>query len=334
MSLQELSNYTFQSRYSQYNHEKGRKETWEEAVERIFDMHRKKYADKIEASDDLKNLVDFAEKQYKQKRVIGSQRNLQFGGEPTLKNNLKSFNCTYTVVDRLRVFQEILMALLCGSGVGASVRNRHISLLPQIHGRSEKEKVFVIPDSIEGWSDSIGVLLSSFVTKESAVFPEFSNHKVVFDFSKIRPKGSLIANRFKAPGPEGLRQSLEKVTKILEKASGSLSSLECYDIIAHISDAVLSGGIRRSALIILFDHDDNDMMSAKTGDWFIKNPQRARSNNSACVIRQTCTKEDFHKLIECARSQGEPGFFFCDEKDLDSGANPCLEISLYPKNKK
>lgn len=333
MSVQALADYTFQSRYSQYCHDLERKETWEEAVDRIFDMHRTKYSEEISQSQELKDLVDFAHKEYKKKRVIGSQRNLQFGGEPTLRHNLKSFNCTYTLVDRPRVFQEILFTLLCGSGVGASVRNRHINLLPNLQKRTKTIKKFEIEDSIEGWADAVGVLYSSFLDSSKGVFPEFSGHLIDFDFSKIRPKGALIANRFKAPGPNGLKQSLQKVERLLESRieDGFLRPIDCYDVIAHISDAVLSGGIRRSALIILFDQDDDEMMNAKTGDWFVKNPQRARSNNSACVVRQTCTKEQFNKLIECAREQGEPGFFFCDEKDLHSGANPCLEISLYPK---
>lgn len=247
MSVTALSEYTFQSRYSQYDDTLKRKETWGEAVKRIFDMHRDKYAGHIEKSEELKNLVDFAEKEYKKKHVIGSQRNLQFGGEPTIKHNLKSFNCTYTLADRPRVFQEILFTLLCGSGVGVSVRKRHVGALPGLVARTKNSKKFEIEDSIEGWADAVGVLYSSFVNAEKAVFPEFSGHAVEFDFSKIRPKGALIANRFKAPGPDGLRQSLEKVEVLLNGRveSGDLRPIDCYDIVAHISDAVLSGGIRR-----------------------------------------------------------------------------------------
>lgn len=336
MSIKALSEYTFYSRYSQRNKEEKRRETWNEAVERLFDMHRIKYAKEIQTNPELGEYIDFAEDQQKKKRVLASQRSLQFAAEPILKHELKMFNCLFTHIDRERVFQEMMYSLLCGCGVGFSVQHQHIDQLGDFNIPQDGDTVFTIPDSIEGWSDAVGVLMASWSTKMWGEFDEYRGKNIKFDFSKIRPEGELISGRFKAPGPEGLKCSLEKIRSILvdlskDKKSFKLRPIDAYDIIMHISDAVLSGGVRRSATLCLFSKEDKEMLNAKTGNWFVDNPQRARSNNSVALLRGHVSKEEFAEIMRSTREYGEPGFIWTD--DLESGYNPCVEINLYPKTK-
>jgi ribonucleoside-triphosphate reductase (thioredoxin) len=335
MSIKALSDYTYYSRYARYNKEEKRRETWEEAVTRVFDMHRTKYAKQIEKHPELNDYISFAENMQKKKRVLAAQRSLQFAGDPIFKHELKMFNCLFTHIDRERVFQEIMYSLLCGCGVGFSVQKQHVEKLAFIKLPTAGNKTYVVEDSIEGWADAIGVLMDSYFCKLDQ-FKEYHGYSMEFDFSKIRPEGSLIAGQFKAPGPNGLKSSLEKIQKVLtsrvyDVTETQLRPIDAYDIIMHISDAVLSGGVRRSATLCLFSHDDDEMLNAKIGDWFITNPQRGRSNNSAALLKGKVTREEFNKLIESTKQFGEPGFIWLD--DLDIGYNPCVEISLYPKTR-
>ena len=329
MSIKALSDYTYYSRYARYNKEEKRRETWEEAVTRVFDMHRKKYADKIEEHPELNDYISFAENMQKKKRVLAAQRSLQFAGDPIFKHQLKIYNCLTTHIDRPRVFQEIMYSLLCGCGVGFSVQKQHVEKLPNIKRfLSRPEKTYIIQDSIEGWADAVGVLMDSYF-ESTTQFGEYHGHKIIFDYSLIRPEGSLIAGQFKAPGPNGLKASLEKIEGVIWNLINADSSkeiklrpIDCYDIIMHISDAVLSGGVRRSATLCLFSHDDEEMMNAKIGDWFIKNPQRGRSNNSAALLKGHVTEEEFSNLMKSAKDFGEPGFIWVD--DLNTCFNPCV----------
>lgn len=331
MSIKALSEYTFVSKYSRFNKEKGRRETWEEAVARVFDMHRKKYAEKILENPELESLIDFAQKMQNKKRVLAAQRSLQFAGDPIFKHELKMYNCLTTHIDRDRVFAECMYSLLCGCGVGFSVQKQHVSKISNIAKRSNEAKTFVIDDSIEGWADAVGCLMESYFNN-GPEFKEFHGKKVDFDFSKIRPKDALIAGQFKAPGPNGLKAALEKIEVIIEKrleTDNKLKPIDCYDILMHVSDAILSGGIRRSATLCLFSHDDEEMMTAKTGNWFVANPQRARSNNSAALLKGHVTKEEFASLMKSTREFGEPAFIWVD--DLDMCYNPCVEIGMIPR---
>ena len=331
MSIKALSEYTFVSKYSRFNKEKKRRETWEEAVSRVYDMHRKKYAKQISENPELSELIDFSQKMQNKKRVLAAQRSLQFAGDPIFKHELKLFNCLTTHIDRNRVFAECMYSLLCGCGVGFSVQKQHVAKISNIQKRDKPSKIFVIEDSIEGWGDAIGVLMSSyFVDKQD--FPEFFGHKVEFDYSLIRAEGTLIAGQFKAPGPHGLKSAINKIEKLIDSRlenSNRLRPIDSYDILMHISDAILSGGIRRSATLCLFSHDDEEMMSAKTGNWFIDNPQRGRSNNSAALLKGHVSKEEFHKLMKSTEEFGEPAFIWVD--DLDICYNPCVEIGMIPK---
>lgn len=334
----QLPEYTRISRYSQYNPDKKRRETWSEQTERVFKMHKVKFAKHLE-DEKFMEAFEFAKDMVNKKHVLGSQRALQFGGPAILNKHARIYNCAATYIDRQRVFQEIMFTLLCGVGIGFSVQKHHIEKLPRLVKPNEESVVtYVIPDSIEGWSDAVGVLMGSyFINDESETSDSFFGKTVKFDYSLIRPKGSPISHMGgKAPGPDGLKSSLENVRKILdecvmEKETNKLRSIQCYDILMHISDAVLSGGIRRSATLCLFSLDDEEMINAKTGDWYIKNPQRARSNNSALLLRDQIPEEKYMKLIESVKQFGEPGLIFAD--NTETLYNPCVEISLYGYDK-
>lgn len=332
MSLNELQNYTYYSKYARYVPEKKRRETWKESVKRVKDMMLEKYKDFPDVFDDIEYAYDYMLK----KKVLGSQRILQFGGEPVLKKNARAYNCTASYADRLRFFPECMYLLLCGCGTGFSVQKHHADLLPnftkeRIKDKSLPKKIFDIEDSIEGWSDSLAVLLSSYF--EDPIFPEYYNCEVEFNYNKIRPAGAYLSScSGKAPGPEPLYRSLNKIYDLLEavKLNRRLRPIDAYDIVMHSSDAVLSGGVRRSATLCLFSVDDEEMYNAKTGDWYYKNPQRGRSNNSAMLLRDETTFEEFENLIKSSRTWGEPGFIWSSHKDMI--VNPCGEVGLFAKD--
>jgi len=329
-ALQELQNYTFVSKYARWLEDKNRRETWKEAVDRVREMMHTAYADKNIGSD-----IDWAYDIMYKKKVLGSQRALQFGGEPILKRHAKIYNCTSSYCDRLRFFQECFWLLLCGSGTGFSVQKHHVSKLPSLEHEIEEGQAtkYVIDDSIEGWADSLGVLLSSYFSRPVEEFKQYKNTHVVFDYSNIRPKGSSLASGVgKAPGYEPLANGLEKIRTVLDRCitngQKKLKPIDAYDIIMHSSDAVLSGGVRRSASLALFSHDDTEMAKAKTGNWYSENPQRARSNNSALLLKETTTYEEFELLMQSVKEFGEPGFIWSDSTEMTF--NPCVEVGMWP----
>jgi ribonucleoside-diphosphate reductase alpha chain len=329
-ALQELQNYTFVSKYARWLEDKNRRETWKEAVDRVREMMHIQYADKNIGSD-----IDWAYDMMYKKKVLGSQRALQFGGEPILKRHAKIYNCTSSHCDRLRFFQECFWLLLCGSGTGFSVQKHHVAKLPSLEHQVEEGQAtkYVIDDSIEGWANSLGVLLSSYSSKPTEEFKQYKNAHIVFDYSNIRPKGSSLASGVgKAPGYEPLANGLEKIRTLLDKCiqngQKKLKPIDAYDIIMHSSDAVLSGGVRRSASLALFSHDDVEMTKAKTGNWYSENPQRARSNNSALLLKETTTYEEFELLMQSVKEFGEPGFIWSDSTEMTF--NPCVEVGMWP----
>jgi ribonucleoside-diphosphate reductase alpha chain len=328
-ALQELQNYTFVSKYARWIEDKNRRETWKEAVDRVKNMMHTQYPD-------VKEDIDWAYDMMYKKKILGSQRALQFGGEPILKRHAKIYNCTSSYCDRLRFFQECFWLLLCGSGTGFSVQKHHVAKLPtlehDIPDNNEGTK-YVIEDSIEGWADALGVLLSSYFSKPIEEFKIYKNTYVVFDYSNIRPKGSSLASGVgKAPGFEPLQNGLEKIRTLLDRCISNgqkkLRPIDAYDIVMHSSDAVLSGGVRRSASLALFSPDDEEMAKAKTGNWYIDNPQRARSNNSALLLKNETTLEEFQELMESVKEFGEPGFIWSDSTEMTF--NPCVEVGMWP----
>lgn len=329
---QMLSQSKFYMGYSRWLEDKQGYESWDEAVARVMNMHREKYKDKMTPL--LEEYISFAENAYKEQLVLGAQRALQFGGEQLFKHESRIYNCSVSHTDRPAFFNEAFYLLLCGCGVGFSVQKHHVEQIPDIHQRSKKKvKIFQVPDSIEGWADAVGVLLSSYLV-DGGVFPEYKGCQVHFDFTKIRPKGAMISGGFKAPGADGLRSALVKIETLLDKTLGDaveakITPIVAYDITMHISDAVLSGGVRRSATICLFDKDDQEMLTAKTGNWFIDNPQRGRSNNSAMLKRDELTLDEWQNIMRSVRDYGEPGFIFTD--NLEFAYNPCVEIGMLPR---
>lgn len=327
-----MSQAKFYEGYSRWSEEHGRYETWEESVSRVMQMHRQHYAAEIAQSPELAQLINEAESLYKLKYVLGAQRALQFGGDQLLRHQMKMFNCTSSYADRPEFFGEVFYILLCGAGAGFSVQQHHVARLPDIAERKKQAKVYEVEDSIEGWADALAVLMSSYFVG-GGTHPDFEGRKVYFDLSGVRAKGSLISGGFKAPGPEPLRRALDKIEHLIQgrvlRGEQRLRPIDVYDIVMHASNAVLAGGVRRSATICLFSPDDNDMIAAKTGNWFEENPQRARSNNSAVIVRDNVTREQFSQYMESIRQYGEPGFYFVNSTEHTT--NPCVEIGMFPQ---
>ena len=319
----------FYEGYSRWDDALGRYETWEESVSRVMNMHREYYKDKM--TDELSVLIDEAEALYKLKYVLGAQRALQFGGEQILKHQMRMYNCTSSYADRAAFFGELFYVLLCGAGAGFSVQKHHVAKLPKVAQRKGQAKIHEVEDSIEGWATALDVLMSSFFVG-GGKHPEYAGRRVYFDLNKIRPKGSMISGGFKAPGPEPLRKALDKIEHLVQGAvlagRNSLKPIEVYDICMHAADAVLAGGVRRSATICLFSPDDDEMIKAKTGDWYVQNPQRGRSNNSAVIVRKEADREQFAEIMKSIKQFGEPGFVFTES--TEHTYNPCVEIGKYP----
>lgn len=308
-----LSDITIYTKYAKYLPKLERRETWEELIQRNMEMHIEKYPDIRESIEAIYKDFVFT------KKVLPSMRSLQFGGRAIEINNTRIFNCAYMPVDSYHAFSEAMFLLLSGAGVGYSVQNHHIDKLPEIHKPDYTRKTkYLVNDSIIGWADAIKRLIKSYYN---------SGPHVEFDLSDIRPKGALLITAGgKAPGAEPLRVCLVKIEAILrnKKDKTKLTDIECHDIMCHIADSVLSGGIRRSAMISLFDLDSNEMINCKSGNWWELNPQRGRANNSAVILRHKIDKKTFDKLwerIELSGS-GEPGIYLTNDKDY--GTNPSM----------
>ena len=314
-----LSDVTVYMKYAKYVPELNRRETWEELVTRNKEMHQKKYPQ-------IKGEIEEVYQMVYDKKILPSMRSLQFGGKPIEISPNRVYNCAYMPIDHTDAFAETMFLLLGGTGVGFSVQKHHVDKLPEIRKPNpNRTRRYLIGDSIEGWADAVKVLIESYLgTKASTP---------VFDYSDIRQKGALlVTSGGKAPGPQPLKDCIHHITKVLDaKEDGDkLSPIETHDIVCHIADAVLAGGIRRAALISLFSADDDEMISCKSGNWWEKNPQRGRANNSAVLLRHKVTQEyfmDLWKRIELSGA-GEPGIYLSNDKDW--GTNPCCEIALRP----
>lgn len=305
-----LSDITVFSKYSRHVKELNRRETWEDIVYRNREMHKQKYPDIAVLIDEVYERSVFP------KKILPSMRSLQFAGVPIERNPSRIYNCAYLPIEDTDAFAEVMFLLLGGTGVGYSVQRRHVDKLPIVAGPKNKSRRYVIGDSIEGWSDAVKVLVEAYFKGKTGV---------EFDYGDIREKGSeLITSGGKAPGPAPLRECLERVEAVLSKAVGrKLRSIEAHDIACYIADAVLAGGIRRAAMISLFSMDDEEMINAKSGEWWNDNPQRSRANNSVTLLRGNVTREQFDELWVKVKASGagEPGFYWTN--NLDWGTNPC-----------
>ncbi len=343
-----LADYIALAKYARYRPDLGRRELFAEAARRVQGMHRQFFQDRLSlvlpepAADSpvdpadrarlasalsggtLGLALDRAFASVVAKTVLPSMRSLQFGGEAILRNHARLFNCSFSPVDRIDFFREYLFLLLSGTGCGFSVQKHHANRLAPLPVRGDELELPVmhhaIADTIEGWADALHLLMRSY----------WERFKVEFNYAAVRPRGSpLRTSGGKAPGHLPLKQALLEIEAVLAGASGRrLRPVELYDICMFAARSVLSGGIRRSATICLFSPDDQEMMDAKTGDWFSKHPQRSASNNSAVVPRAGHDDTLFRRLFAAQREFGEPGFYFAD--DPEYGCNPCCEIGLHP----
>jgi ribonucleoside-diphosphate reductase alpha chain len=318
ISNQILSDITVYMKYAKYVPDLERRETWKELVTRNKSMHLKKYPKLTKEINDAYTMVY-------DKKVLPSMRSMQFAGKPIEISPNRVYNCAYVPIDDWRAFSEAMFLLLGGTGVGYSVQKHHVEELPEIRKPNyNRTRRFLIADSIEGWADAVKALMKNYFMGGS---------HLKFDYSDIRPKGArLVTSGGKAPGPQPLKECLVKIEGLLkEKVDGDkLSTLETHDVVCHIADAVLAGGIRRAALISLFSAHDEEMISCKAGNWWELNPQRGRANNSAVLMRHKITKEffmDLWKRVELSGA-GEPGIYLSNDKDW--GTNPCCEIALRP----
>jgi ribonucleoside-diphosphate reductase alpha chain len=319
-----VGEYVFLSKYSQ-THD-GKKETWQEAVNRVMDMHLKRYFGMVKPEDEAEFSKMFAHAYslYFEQRVLGAQRALQYGGELMLEKHARFYNCSSTYVDRVRVFEEIMYLLLCGAGTGYSVQHVHTDRLPVPKGfdNSKQAEKFVIPDTIEGWAEAVGKMMTAYY---------YGGADIEFDYSAIRPKGAYIRGGFKAPGPEPLRQAIEKCHHIITRIKGrKLRPFELHYLICICANSVVTGGVRRSAMISIFDADDAEMAACKTGNWIATMPELCRSNNSAAILPDT-PKEVFDSIYENTKLYGEPGFVFIDSPWFVF--NPCGEVGMFPQIK-
>lgn len=310
-----LSNIIVHMKYAKYLPDQHRREVWSEIIERNMMMHIFRFPT---LSDEIKEAYQYVF----DKKVLPSMRSLQFSGKPVEINNTRLYNCSYLPMNHAEAFNEIMFLLLGGTGVGYSVQKHHVDKLPEVR-KPKKTRRFLIGDSIEGWSDAVKVLIKAYMG-DRASLPDF-------DYKDIRPKGTPLKTAGGlAPGPEPLKTCLHNIQTILDRKTDGekLRPIEVHDICCHIADAVLSGGIRRSAMIALFSFDDDEMLAAKFGEWYELNPQRGRANNSAVILRHKIKKSEFFDLWKKiqASGSGEPGIFFTNDKEW--GINPCAEIAL------
>jgi len=319
-----ISDLKLYSDYLKFDEDKQRFETWIEACDKVLGTHKLKYGNKVNKI--LKEVAPY----YYEKEILASQRNLQFRGDLIMRNNAKLYNCCVTYAYSPDVFSKGFFVLLSGTGLGVSLKKKFVNQLPKINTRDMGVKMHIVEDSIEGWANAAKVLISSYV-KHISLEEEYFGYQVKFDYSQIRPKGALIRGGFRAPGPEGLKQSLERIETLLNgylagERSKSFKTIIAYDIFMHLSDAVLSGGVRRSAMDIIMDEDDEELMNAKMGSWRQTHPWRARSNNSVGLLRGTFSKERFDELVRMNEGDNDLGFVFMNHED--EMFNPCFEIGF------
>jgi ribonucleoside-diphosphate reductase alpha chain len=323
-----LASFNFSQSYARYNTENKRRETWEEAVERVMNMHGVHLA-QLEASAP-EGALESIERAYKAKRILGSQRSLQFGGEAVLAKHPRAYNCTTAYVDTPKRFGEALYLLLCGAGVGYSVQSHHVGQLPPVRSLEELEAAsrvpFVIEDSIEGWARALDALVDAYLGQGDLP---------AFDGSLVRPKGSVIRScGGKAPGPEPLLNMLREAENLLlSRAGQSLRPIDASDLMCISADCVRAGGVRRAALIALFDLTDDEMLTSKSaGNWWETHPWRARANISALALRHRAKEPEYaaavRRVFEFTKSYGEPGIIWVNS--LETAYNPCVEVGMVP----
>lgn len=362
-----LSDFINYGKYSQLKTDEERKEILDEVIDRNELMHRNKFIrftnsivdnrhhsqdsdgrdwDETEFETTLRQSYDLVRDQY----LLPSMRSMQFAGKNIEQKNTKMYNCSFLHIKEKNAFKEVLYLLMCGCGVGFSVQHRHISQLPKIkryfvepiehisedsfaatYIENKNFETYQIKDTVEGWCDAVDRLVGYYFG---------DNPYPLFDYSAIRPEGTpLKTSGGTAPGHKVFQASLEMMNVIFasKKDGEQLTSVEIYDLLCLEAEAVLSGGIRRSAMICLFDAEDQRMLQAKTGTWYVTQPWRSNSNNSVVLSRDEEEMEFGEHWIQFGNKfntlrksgSGEPGIFWTNDYDL--GTNPCAEITLRHK---
>jgi len=308
MSKEFLSKLVHYRTYAKYLPEELRRESRDETIKRNMDMHIRKFP----------QLAEPIEKAYEQVyagRVVPSMRSFQFAGEAIERRNNRMFNCSFINITKYRDFADLFYMSMSGVGVGFSVKKTHIKSLPAIP-EGAVEAPYVIADSAEGWCDSLMEL--------------FRNPDLQFDYTTIRPMGAPLSTGGTASGPKALIKMHANVRAILRKAVGrQLTPFECHRISCLIADCVVVGGVRRGALISLFDVDDEELLNCKANNWWEKYPELARANNSAVLRKDDPDfKDKAGRVIDAcfAGGQAEPGLSLTNDDDM--GFNPCHEIAL------
>ena len=319
-----LAEFNFKQKYARYDSASRRRETWHEATSRVMRMHRTHLGDRADA---LSVELTEIERLINERRILGSQRSLQFGGDAVLQKHARSYNCTTCYVDAPERFSQALYLLLCGAGVGYSVQRHHVALLPSVRPVAELsarvQRHHIIADTIEGWADAFRALTDAYMG--DAALPSF-------DFSHIREKGAAISScGGRAPGAYPLRVALGRAEALLTSRAGEeLKPVDASDLMCILADCVLAGGVRRSALLCMFSPDDTDMIQYKSADqWWAAHPYRARANVSAVVLRDDPEAENhFARVFAHTRAYGEPATIWVDS--LEVAYNPCVEIGMCP----
>ena len=330
-----LGELVYYRSYSRWIDAEGRRETWIETVDRYLNLMKKNLGSKLKPAE----YAEIREAILKQE-VMPSMRLFQFAGPAVEKTNVCAYNCSFIAPTCLQDFAEIMYISMCGTGVGFSVESKFIQSLPQIKIQTGKKLPnFIIPDTKEGWADSLVHGMKTW----------FDGHDVEFDFSQIRPAGArLKIMGGKASGPDPLMRLLKLVReRVFKKQGRRLSNLDAHDIICSIGDCVVSGGVRRSALISLSDLDDEAMRDAKKGQFYLTDPERSVANNSAVYTQKPSSVEFMDEWIALMKSgSGERGIFnrgslaqALPERRVkalkgylgDLGTNPCGEIILQSK---
>ena len=313
-----LSDITVFNKYAKFIPALGRRENYLEIITRNKEMHQRKYPTLHHEIEEVYGTYVAT------KRVLPSMRSLQFGGRPIELSENRIFNCAYMPAEDYHFFSELMFLLLGGTGMGYSVQWRHVKQLPVVtEPKSRGAHKYQIQDSIVGWADAVKIVAKAFLT--GGALP-------VFDFRDIREKGSeLVTTGGLAPGPEPLKVCLTQLIEIFNGAIGrQLRPIEVHDAACVIADAVLAGGIRRAAMISLFDRDDEELITCKAGNWWQTHPYRGRANNSAVLVRGEVSEEEFKRLMVRVEESGcgEPGVYWTNNPDW--GTNPCCEIALEP----
>jgi ribonucleoside-diphosphate reductase alpha chain len=324
----DYSNYIALSRYARYNDETNKRETWNETVERLCNFWKSKYPDTFPYQRIISSITE--------KKVLPSMRSLMTAGKALTLDNASGYNCTFLPINDPKCFDEAMYLLMCGTGVGFSVERQEVTKLPCVPDELfDTDSTIVVKDSKIGWCTALRELISLL----------YAGKVPKWDLSKLRPAGARLKTfGGRSSGPEPLNEVFKFVIKTFKKSSGrKLTSVECHDLVCKIAECIVTGGVRRSALISLSNLSDERMRDAKTGQWWEADGQRALANNSAVYTEKPEMSTFMKEWLSLYNSKsGERGIFNRQSAkkyalssgrrnpNFDFGGNPCMEINLRP----